>query len=322
MAEIGGNGARFGVNAEPHLELSPSRMIFTELNDSLNSRPRFDVDATDTYYSDPFDIPSSAISTGLTVKIAGGFVKVTPAALSIGDSSRIDESDATFLAGTSMIRVGKAASDRVTVDPTNGITIYKGNNKRLQTTANGIDVYGSNGTTNIASFGSTVTLGNAASGNVLTLDTSGMKVSSSSANDLMNLGLGLRAQEVRQFSDSTISSVPHVLTLDYTPRDGSIVVYQGVDISYNAPEGESTYQYTVSGKTLTITDSRLVGYKYLVIYTATDFEAVSLAVGSYVKADGARTIASGTGSKALGQNSFASGYYAEASGKTSHAEGE
>lgn len=169
MAEISGNGARFGVSAEPHLELSSSRMILTELNDSLNSRPRFDVNARDTYYSDPFDIPSSALSTGLTVKIAGGFVKVTPAALSIGDSSRTDESDATLLAGTSMVRVGKAASDRVTVDPTNGITIYKGNSKRLQTTANGIDVYGSDGTTSIASFGSTVTLASD-DGNHLVLD--------------------------------------------------------------------------------------------------------------------------------------------------------
>lgn len=115
MAEISGDGARFGVSAEPHLELSSSRMILTELNDSLNSRPRFDVDATDTYYSNPFDIPSSAISTGLTVKIAGGFVKVTPAALSIGDSSRTDERDATLLAGTSMVRVGKAGDSHVVV---------------------------------------------------------------------------------------------------------------------------------------------------------------------------------------------------------------
>lgn len=55
-------------------------------------------------------------------------------------------------------RIGKSNSDRVTVDSTNGITIYKSNSKRLQTTANGIDVYGSDGTTSIASFGSTVTL--------------------------------------------------------------------------------------------------------------------------------------------------------------------
>ena len=115
MAEISGNGARFGVNAAPHLELSSSRMILTESNDSLNSRPRFDVNARDTYYSDPFDIPSSALSTGLTVKIAGGFIKVTPAALSIGDSSRTDESDATLLAGTSMVRVGKAGESHVVV---------------------------------------------------------------------------------------------------------------------------------------------------------------------------------------------------------------
>lgn len=56
-------------------------------------------------------------------------------------------------------RIGKSNSDRVTVDSTNGITIYKGNSKRLQTTANGIDVYGSDGATSIASFGATARIG-------------------------------------------------------------------------------------------------------------------------------------------------------------------
>lgn len=71
-------------------------------------------------------------------------------------------------------RIGKANSDRVTVDSTNGITIYKGNSKRLQTTANGIDVYGSDGTTSIASFGSTVTLASD-DNNHLVLDGNGLE---------------------------------------------------------------------------------------------------------------------------------------------------
>lgn len=56
-------------------------------------------------------------------------------------------------------RIGKSNSDRVIVDSTNGITIYKSNSKRLQTTENGIDVYGSDGTTSVASFGEQARLG-------------------------------------------------------------------------------------------------------------------------------------------------------------------
>ena len=56
-------------------------------------------------------------------------------------------------------RIGKANGDRVVVDSTDGITIYKANSKRLQTTANGVDIYGSNGSTSIASFGSTTRIG-------------------------------------------------------------------------------------------------------------------------------------------------------------------
>lgn len=72
-------------------------------------------------------------------------------------------------------RIGKSNSDRVTVDSTNGITIYKGNSKRLQTTANGIDVYGSDGTTNIASFGATARIGKS-NGTRVTIDTSEVKI--------------------------------------------------------------------------------------------------------------------------------------------------
>ena len=73
------------------------------------------------------------------------------------------------------VRIGKANSDRVTVDSTNGITIYKGNSKRLLTTANGIDVYGSDGTTSIASFGATARIGKS-NGTRVTIGTSEVKI--------------------------------------------------------------------------------------------------------------------------------------------------
>lgn len=73
-------------------------------------------------------------------------------------------------------RIGKSNSDRVTVDSTNGITIYKGNSKKLQTTANGIDVYGSDGTTSVASFGSTARLGSTSSGNYLVMNSNGLNL--------------------------------------------------------------------------------------------------------------------------------------------------
>lgn len=64
----------------------------------------------------------------------------------------VGSDDVAFYGATA--RIGKPNSDRVTVDSTDGITIYKGNSKRLQTTANGIDVYGSDGTGSVvAQFG-------------------------------------------------------------------------------------------------------------------------------------------------------------------------
>lgn len=61
-------------------------------------------------------------------------------------------------------RIGKSNSDRVTVDSIDGITIYKGTNKKLQTTINGIDIYGDDGITNIASFGETTRIGRSSQG--------------------------------------------------------------------------------------------------------------------------------------------------------------
>lgn len=73
-------------------------------------------------------------------------------------------------------RIGKSNSSRVTVDATNGITIYRGNVKKLQTTANGIDVYGSDGTTSVASFGTTARLGSTSSGNYLVMNSNGLNL--------------------------------------------------------------------------------------------------------------------------------------------------
>lgn len=79
--------------------------------------------------------------------------------------------DVAFYGATS--RIGKANGDRVIVDSTNGITIYKANSKRLQTTANGVDVYGSDGSTSVASFGATTRIGKSAAEHVTVSSSSG-----------------------------------------------------------------------------------------------------------------------------------------------------
>lgn len=75
------------------------------------------------------------------------------------------------------IRIGKTSGDHVTIDATNGITLLKAGLKRLRTTANGVDVYGSDGSTSVASFGSTARVGSASSNNVL-INTNGLTVRS------------------------------------------------------------------------------------------------------------------------------------------------
>lgn len=77
------------------------------------------------------------------------------------------------------IRIGKTSGDHVTIDATNGITLLKAGLKRLRTTANGVDVYGSDGSTSVASFGSTARVGSASSNNVL-INTNGLTVRSGS----------------------------------------------------------------------------------------------------------------------------------------------
>jgi hypothetical protein len=95
---------------------------------------------------------------GITVHPSGG----TASRLQVnanGTTVYQNDTDVAFYGASA--RIGKADGDRVVVDSTNGITIYKTNSKRLQTTANGVDVYGSDGTTSIASFGSTTRIGTA-----------------------------------------------------------------------------------------------------------------------------------------------------------------
>lgn len=114
VAEIGGSGARFGISDEPHLELTQTSMRYTGTNAS--DPDRFNIDNVGMFNTNPFDIAHSAVSTGLTASIAGGFTRVTPAALSVGDKNRTDESGATLVVGTNKVRVGKADTSNIMLD--------------------------------------------------------------------------------------------------------------------------------------------------------------------------------------------------------------
>lgn len=95
-------------------------------------------------------------NAGITVHPVGG----TTSRLQVnanGTTVYQNDTDVAFYGATS--RIGKSNGDRVVIDSTDGVTLYMGNSKRLQTSVNGIDVYGSDGSTSIASFGSTTRLG-------------------------------------------------------------------------------------------------------------------------------------------------------------------
>ena len=81
---------------------------------------------------------------------------------------------------------------------TDGLTIYKAGSKRAQTTTNGLDIFGSDGSTSIASFGSTARVGTTATGRVEVTSTgvglynknNKMKVSIGTGNSIFYGGEG------------------------------------------------------------------------------------------------------------------------------------
>ena len=143
----------------------------------------------------------------------------------------------------------------------------------------------------------------------LNVTNSGMSLSRPSSNSRFDVGLGPRTAEQNESSAEPITEVPIVHELKWTPQQDSIrVLKDNLDRTFSPPPGERTYAYTLDGKEVTLTDARLVGYRYLIDYTATDFSDVSLTVGS-------------RDSGSIGRASTAFGYMLIAAGEYSHAEG-
>ena len=175
------------------------------------------------------------------------------------------------------------------------------------------------------------------SGTHVDVKSDGMSITTPSTNEGFSVGLGERAVRRSEWVSTEISSVPTDHTLQYTPQQGSVRVYMKVGNSSNPPQGEDSYSYSVSGKVVTITDQRLVGHEYDVIYTATDFIGLALTSGSRktdspigicssafgraVSASGEYSFAEGYSTTASGDRSHSEGMYTEASGDLSHAEG-
>ena len=143
-------------------------------------------------------------------------------------------------------RIGKANSDRVTVDSTNGITIYKGNSKRLQTTANGINVYGSDGTTSIASFGATARIGKS-NGTRVVVDTSSVKIipNNKTANALTFEADDDYAQILYGNNYLNIGGV--LFNYAYDLEAGTMWVSQGLHVGGSSTAGNPKFQVDASG---------------------------------------------------------------------------
>ncbi len=161
------------------------------------------------------------------------------------------------------------------------------------------------------------------SGTHVDVKSDGMSLTTPSTNESFSVGLGERAVRRSEWVSTAISSVPTDHTLQYTPQQGSVRVYMKVGNSSNPPQGEDSYSYSVSGKVVTITDQRLVGHEYDVIYTATDFIGLALTSGSRKTTTpiGICSSAFGRAVSASGEYSFAEGYSTTASGDRSHSEG-
>lgn len=171
----------------------------------------------------------------------------------------------------------------------------------------------------------------------LDIGDSGMSIKTPSSFNGFEVGLGEREAAQFERDSNPIDSVPFDHYLTYAPLDGSVRVYRGTGNSYNPPSGEDSYSFTLVGSVVTVTDQRLVGYGYAVLYTATNFVDVALtvgrrnpynavgvcssALGSSVSASGEFSVAEGQSTAAVGRSSHAEGQATEANGICAHAEG-
>lgn len=199
------------------------------------------------------------------------------------------------------------------------------------------DCFGNAAANIVAKFGGQGARIGYESGTHVDVKSDGMSLTTPSTNESFSVGLGERAARRSELVSTAISSVPTDHTLQYTPQQGSVLVYMTVGNSSNPPQDEDSYSYSVNGKVVTITDQRLVGHEYTVIYTATDFIGLALTSGSRkttapigicssafgraVSASGEYSFAEGYSTTASGDRSHSEGWNTEASGDSSHAEG-
>ena len=139
-------------------------------------------------------VAASRTATSYVTEVGTGGIKIHPE----GDADDYALIDGTgmevFDGGTSVAkfgetaRVGQADKQRVAVTEntvsiydannalavktnTDGVTLYRGGSKRSELTAAGLDVFGSDGSTSIASFGATSRVGTASGARVVTTST-------------------------------------------------------------------------------------------------------------------------------------------------------
>lgn len=208
------------------------------------SKPKLEKGNTATDWTlAPEDVDAGIASAAQTatnyitqIDSAGIFVSPanqTPTTSSPGNSTRItsdglmvyrNNTSVAFFGGSA--RIGKSNADRVTVDSTDGITIYKGNSRRIQTTANGMDVYGSDGTTKVAQFGSTTRVG-PTSGPHIYIDTSAVSIMNSSSSTAANIG-------AIEYDDDD-NNARQTSYIDLDAADSSTVMHLAVDSASPTP---------------------------------------------------------------------------------------
>lgn len=208
-------------------------------------------------------------------------------------------------------------------DTTNGVKVHPENDtENYVLIQDGMEIYRDN--VSVAEYGETARIGDADKAHI-NIGSAEFELISGEGTESLSIKVGKREQNISEYhADTTISSVPYSYTASYTPKENSIRVWSGDGKSYNPPPGEDSYSFTneSGSKTITITDSRLVGHGFGVFYIGTDFTSISFVGGDRSTAVGARSLAWGESANAIGKNSSALGKNVYANGPESHAEGE
>ena len=298
-----GDIARIGVENQSHLELSAYRMRITGAN--ANESERFDINNMGQYSSDPFDIAGGAISSGLTASISGGFLQVTPVALSVGSPLRTDENEATLVVGLDKVRIGKANTSNIVLD-------Y--HSLQLLDSSQESYLYVSD----LVSDDGFITIDEAAFFDVPSVTINLNYIVSS----MVSITIGNAAYEYEP-------NGPGSTTTHYSFTNGS----DGGIITLNdlTAIGLVIIRYTVQSDQIDNAKAFTFGnrsneyfpgpYSYAAGIGLIASGSTSCAIGEYNSAFGRTSYASGYNSSANGDYSHADGYYARAIGKHSYAIG-